>query len=161
MPKASHFFLLGGVVAASCFGASSAHAFTIVNHFGQCVEDSSGATEDRNPIISRQCFGLFSQQWAWNSGLITGIGTGQQGDPGTSLEKCLTAFGSADGTPVTLIECQPAIQRLQTWFYLYPGLIFNAGLGKCLNVEDPAQFTQLKVRTCDQTNGNQLFSLRS
>ncbi len=161
MLKTFYACLFCSVLAVPFLGSSSAHAVTIVNHFGQCLEDRYGDTTDRNPIVSRQCFGLFSQQWKWFAGTITGIGTDQSFPNGTTSSKCLTAFGSTDGTPVTMVECQSAISRLQDWFYLYPGQIFNVGLQKCLTVEDPTQETQLTVRTCDPNNGNQLFSLRS
>ena len=52
MPKTSHSFLLCSVLAAPFLGASHIHAATIVNHFGLCLEDQSGATMDRNPIVA-------------------------------------------------------------------------------------------------------------
>jgi hypothetical protein len=45
--------------------------------------------------VAQPCTGSFFQQWKWDEGAITGIGTGII--PNSS--KCLTAFGSADGTP--------------------------------------------------------------
>jgi Ricin-type beta-trefoil lectin domain len=77
------------------------------------------------------------------------------------IAKCLTAFGSADGTPVTLIACQDVLHGLQKWIYIYPGQIVNVGLGKCLTVEDPIDGLHMTVRTCDTNNGNQYWSLRS
>jgi hypothetical protein len=64
MSKTSHFFLLWSVLAVPFLGSLSAHAFTIVNPFGQCLEDRDGDTKDQNPIVARRCFGLFSQQWS-------------------------------------------------------------------------------------------------
>ena len=159
MPKTSHFFLLCSVLAVPFLGSLSAHAFTIVNPFGQCLEDRDGEHErpnpDRGQVLLRALFpavevgsGFYNRhpsarQW-------TGIGR-------TRIAKCLTAFGSADGTPVTLVTCQRVLHGLQKWIHVFPGQIINVSLGKCLTVEDPIAGTQMTVRTCDPNNGNQLL----
>ena len=107
MPKTSHSFLLCSVLAALFLGAPHVHAASIVNHFGLCLEDQSGATMDRNPIVGHGCFGLFSQQWKLSGSSIMGIGTGETGDPGQpSHTKCLTQNGT-QFAPVTLQTCDP------------------------------------------------------
>jgi len=111
MPKASQVFLLFGVLTLPFLGASSARAATIVNNFGLCLDDQSGATQDRNPVVARRCFGLFQQQWKLSGASIFGIGTGETGDPGQpSHSKCLTIFSAAEGAPVLLVECQRVLQ---------------------------------------------------
>jgi hypothetical protein len=96
MPKASHFFLLCGVLAAPFLGASSAHAASIVNHFGLCLDDQSGATQDRNPIVARRCFGLFQQQWGVGWVIDIGHRNGRNWGPGTAepLQVSHDFFGS-------------------------------------------------------------------
>ena len=157
MPKTSRFFLLCSVLAVPFLGSSNAHAFTIINRSGQCLQPEFGETDDQTPIVAEPCIGAFFQQWKWDAGAITGIGTGII--PLSS--KCLTAFGSADGTPVTLVECQPALQGLQKWIRGFPGQIINQSLSKCLAVEDSTAGTQMTVRACDPNNPNQSWVLRS
>jgi Ricin-type beta-trefoil lectin domain len=158
MPKTSQFFfLLCSVLAVPFLGSSNAHAFTIVNRLGQCLQTQFGGTTDQTPIVGEPCTGSFFQQWKWDEGAITGIGTGII--PNSS--KCLTAFGSADGTPVTLVECQPVLHGLQKWIRGFPGQIVNVSLSKCLAVEDPTAGTQMTVRACDPNNPNQSWALRN
>jgi hypothetical protein len=115
MPKTSQVFLLCGVLTLPFLGSSSAHAATIVNAFGLCLDDQSGATQDRNPIVARRCFGLFEQQWQLNGSSIMGIGTGETGDPGQpNHSKCLTIFSTAEGATVLLVECQRVLRNPQT-----------------------------------------------
>jgi Ricin-type beta-trefoil lectin domain len=161
MPKASHFFLLCGVLAAPFLGASSAHAASIVNHFGLCLDDQSGATQDRNPIVARRCFGLFQQQWGLAGSSILGIGTGETGDPGQpNHSKCLTIFSAAEGTPVLLVECQRVLQirRLQNWNYS-GGQIHSQLNGLCLT-HNGTPDTPVTLQTCNGSSG-QLWSIRS
>jgi Ricin-type beta-trefoil lectin domain len=161
MPKTSHFFLLCSVLAVPFLGSSSAHAFTIINQFGQCLEDRGGDTTDRTPIVNQICSGRFPQQWNWDQGSITGIPAPAVDGSGGTFPTCLTAFGSADGTPVTLVTCHAALRGLQKWIRGFPGQIINVSLGKCLTVENSTPGTQMTVRTCNPANGNQLWSLRS
>ena len=153
MPKTSHSFLLCSMLAAAPFlGAPHVHAASIVNHFGLCLEDQSGATMDRNPIVGRGCFGLFSQQWKLSGSSIMGIGTGETGDPGQpSHTKCLTVFSTAEGAPVLLSECQEVLQtrKLQNWNY--------AG-GQ---IQNGTQFAPVTLQTCDPGNPGQFWSIRS
>ena len=162
MPKTSRFFLLCSMLAVPFLGSSNAHAFTIINRFGQCLQPAFGDTDDQTPIVGEPCVGAFSQQWKWDGGAIMGIGTGiiLPGNQ-TVSSKCLTAFGSADGTPVTLVECQPALQGLQKWIRGFPGQIINVSLSKCLAVENSTAGTQMTVRACDPNNPNQSWVLRS
>ena len=157
MSKTSRFFLLCSVLAVPFLGSSNAHAFTIINRSGQCLQPEFGDTDDQTPIVAEPCIGAFFQQWKWDAGAITGIGTGII--PLSS--KCLTAFGSADGTPVTLVECQPSLQGLQKWIRGFPGQIVNVSLSKCLAVENSIAGTQMTVRACDPNNPNQSWVLRS
>jgi ricin-type beta-trefoil lectin protein len=161
MPKTSHFFLLCSVLAVPFLGSSSAHAFTIINQFGQCLEDRGGDTTDRTPIVNQICSGRFPQQWNWDQGSITGIPAPAVDGSGGTFPTCLTAFGSADGTPVTLVTCHAALRGLQKWIRGFPGQIINVSLSKCLAVEDPTAGTQMTVRACDPNNPNQSWALRS
>jgi hypothetical protein len=161
MSKASYFFLLCGVVAAPFFSASSAHAATIVNAFGLCLDDQSGATQDRNPIVARRCFGLFEQQWKLNGSSIMGIGTGETGDPGQPTHtKCLTIFSTAEGAPVLLVECQRVLQirKLQNWNYS-GGQIHSQLNGLCLTHNGTPDIP-VTLHTCNGSSG-QFWSIRS
>jgi hypothetical protein len=161
MPKTSHFFLLCSVLAVPFLGSSSAHAATIVNSFGLCLDDQSGATEDRNPIVARRCFGLFQQQWKLSGPSIMGIGTGETGDPGTIHSKCLTIFSTAVGAPVLLSECQRVLQirKLQNWNYS-GGQIHSQLNGLCLT-HSGSPDTPVTLQTCDPSNSGQFWSIRS
>ncbi len=70
MRKITYVFLLGSLLAVPFLGSSSAHAATIVNNFGLCLDDQSGDTRPENPIVARRCFGLFQQQWKWRIGKV-------------------------------------------------------------------------------------------
>lgn len=162
MPKTSQVFLLCGVLTLLFLGTSSVHAATIVNNFGLCLDDQSGATQDRNPIVARRCFGLFEQQWKLSGPLIFGIGTGETGDPGQpSHTKCLTIFSTAAGAPVLLSECQKILQtrRLQNWNYS-GGQIHSQLNGLCLT-RNGTPDTPVTLQTCDPSNPGQFWSLRS
>lgn len=154
--------LAASVLAVPFLGASNAHAASIVNHFGLCLDDQSGATQDRNPIVARRCFGLFEQQWKLAGSSIMGIGTGETGDPGQpSHSKCLTIFSSAEGAPVLLVECQKVLQtrRLQNWNYS-GGQIHSTLNGLCLT-NNGTPDTPVTLQTCDPANSGQFWSIRS
>jgi hypothetical protein len=162
MLKTSQIFLLWGVLAVPFLSASSAHAATIVNHFGLCLDDQSGATQDRNPIVARGCFGLFQQQWELNGPLILGIGTGETGDPGQpNHTKCLTIFSEAEGAPVLLVECQGVLQirKLQNWNYS-GGQIHSQLNGLCLTHNGTPDMP-VTLQTCDPANSGQFWAIRS
>ena len=162
MSKTSRFFLLCSLLAVPFLGASHVHAATIVNHFGLCLEDQSGATMERNPIVGHGCFGLFSQQWKLSGPSIMGIGTGETGDPGQpSHTKCLTIFSTAEGAPVLLSECQKVLQtrKLQNWNYS-GGQIHSNLTGQCLT-QNGTQFAPVTLQTCDPGNPGQFWSFRS
>ncbi|WP_045227168.1 RICIN domain-containing protein [Methyloterricola oryzae] len=162
MAKIFHAYLLCGALAAPFLGPSNAHAASIVNHFGWCLDDQSGSTQDRNPIVARQCFGLFEQQWRLAGSSIMGIGTGETGDPGQpSHSKCLTIFSGAEGTPVLLVECQRVLQirRLQNWNYS-GGQIHSTLNGLCLT-HNGISDTQVTLQTCDSGNPGQFWAIRS
>jgi hypothetical protein len=111
MSKTSYFLLLCSVLAVPFLGSSSARAFTIINQFGQCLEDRGGDTTDRTPIVNQICTGRFPQQWNWDGGSITGIPAPALDGSGGTFPTCLTAFGNADGTPVTLVTCHAACRN--------------------------------------------------
>src|SRR5215831_17402650 len=149
MSKTSRCFFLCTVLVVLCLGASSAHAASIVNLFGMCLDDESGATQDRNPIVARRCFGLFEQQWQLFGSSILGIGTGETGNPGQSNHaKCLTIFSGVEGTPVLLVECEPVLQirKLQNWNYS-GGQIHSQLNGLCLT-HNGTPDTPVTLQTC-------------
>ena len=161
MPKTSQVFVLCGVLALPFLGSPSAHAATIVNAFGLCLDDQSGATQDRNPIVARRCFGLFEQQWQLNGPSIMGIGTSETGDPGQpNHSKCLTIFSTAEGAPVLLVECQRVLQirKLQNWNYS-GGQIHSQLNGLCLT-HNGTPDTPVTLQTCNGSSG-QFWSIRS
>ena len=161
MLKTFYVLLLGSMLAAPVLGPSSAHAATIVNSFGLCLDDQSGATQDRNPIVARRCFGLFQQQWKLSGSSIMGIGTGETGNPGQPAHaKCLTIFSTVEGAPVLLAECQSVLQtgRLQNWNYS-GGEIHSQFNGLCLT-QNGTPDAPVTLQTCNRSSG-QFWFIRS
>jgi hypothetical protein len=153
--------LLTRCVLVLALGVSSAQAATIANSFGLCLDDQAGATQDRNPIVARRCFGLFQQQWQLNGPLILGIGTGETGDPGQpNHEKCLTIFADTEGTPVLLVKCESVLQtrHLQNWNYS-GGQIHSQLNGMCLT-HNGTPDTPVTLQTCDPANSGQFWAIR-
>jgi len=116
-----------------------------------CVADEAGNTANGTPVIAYSCSGAFNDEWNFNGGKITGIGTAN----GTT--KCLTvATPVSPGNVVTLSTCTSSVAGQRWWalatsstpfgeVMVYPG-------GLCLDSAGGPSVgggTQLVVNECN------------
>jgi hypothetical protein len=151
-----------GLLAAT---SSPAHAAELqVNGSSPfaCASVQGGTTANGTPVILYSCGDGPPQQWNYNNGQLTGIGTAN------GVSTCLEANGSSPGSPVQLFACNGA--QNQQWRFQANNII-SVEANLCLD-SSPGLFNELVVNTCSpaatqnwivrgmefQVNGSQPYS---
>jgi hypothetical protein len=147
---------LCGSIADGCGGTLSCGpcgGTVLVDHLsGKCLDVEGGGYGNGTRIDEYDCNGTGAQQWVYNSteGIITNPASG----------RCLdTGWGTTDGSPIEIADCNPQLTGNQQWRLQTDGTILNTYSNKCLNIwgGNPANGTPIELYECTATS-NELWS---
>jgi hypothetical protein len=151
-----------GLLAATSTPAHSAELQVNGSSPFACASVQGGITTNGTPVILYSCGDGPPQQWNYNNGQLTGIGTAN------GASTCMEATGTTAGSPVQLFACNGS--QSQQWRFQANNVISLSG-NLCLD-SSPGLFNPLVVNTCSsastqnwivrgmefQVNGNQPYS---
>jgi hypothetical protein len=104
-----------------------------------CASVQGGTTANGTPVLLYSCGDGPPQQWNYNEGQLTGIGTAN----GTST--CLEVNGTASGAPVVISTCNGSLN--QQWSFQVNNVISMLAGNLCLD-SSPGLYNQLVVNAC-------------